>query len=57
MSNENRKIQTRLDQLAAILLHLPWLEIVTDLWKAGKKVLRGLADEGMYEVINYESIL
>ncbi len=43
--------------MVAILLRLPWLEIVADLWKASKKVLRGWTDEGMYEVLEYESVL
>lgn len=41
----------------ASLLGLPWVEIVTETWKFARKVLRGLATEGMYEVLEYESVL
>lgn len=36
---------------------LPWVEIFSEAWKFGRKVLRGLASEGMYEVLDYESTL
>jgi len=36
---------------------LSWFEIIGDLWKIGRKVMRGLASEGMYEVLDYESTL
>jgi hypothetical protein len=40
-----------------ILLDSPWLEIAGEIWKIGKKVLRGMANEGVYEVLDYESTL
>ena len=40
-----------------ILLGLPWPEILGELWKFGRKVMRGLANEGMYEVLDYETTL
>ncbi len=40
-----------------IALGLPWFEIAGELWKIGRKVMRGLANEGMYEVLEYESTL
>ena len=36
---------------------LSWLELIGDLWKIGKKVIRGLSNEGMYEVLDYETTL
>jgi len=36
---------------------LSWFEILGDLWKIGKKLMRGLSSEGMYEVLDYESTL
>lgn len=43
--------------IIAALLGGPWLEITADLWKFGKKLWRGLADEGMYEVLEHEGTL
>jgi hypothetical protein len=45
------------DQLGSLLLRFPWIEILTEAWKSGRKILRGMADEGMYEVLEYESTL
>ena len=36
---------------------LSWLEPLVNLWKMLRKALRGMADEGMYEVLAYESTL
>jgi hypothetical protein len=44
-------------RLTANLLGLPWVEILTETWKLGRKILRGLTNEGMYEVLEYESLL
>lgn len=41
----------------AALLGGPWLEITAELWQLGKKLWRGLADEGMYEVLEHEVVL
>ena len=38
-------------------LGLPWFEIAGELWRVGRKVMRGLSSEGMYEVLDYESTL
>ena len=43
--------------LTALLLGLPWVEMATEAWKLGCKVLRGLTNEGMYEVLEYDSTL
>lgn len=46
-----------LTRIVSLALGLPWVEIVTEAWKLGRKLLRGLANEGMYEVLEYESNL
>lgn len=45
------------DPFIALLLGLPWLEVVAELYKLTRKLWQGLADEGMYEVLEYESTL
>ena len=40
-----------------VLLDLPWIDILTELWKIGRKVIRGMANEGVYEAMEYESTL
>ena len=44
-------------RLASVVTGLPWVEILADAWKLGRKVLRGLANEGIYEMLDYESTL
>jgi len=41
----------------ATLFGSPWFEIMIEAWKLGHKIIRGLTDEGMYEVKEYESTL
>jgi len=56
----NNKQSNRTSSLTSIVvaaLGLPWIEIVTETWKLGRKILRGLTNEGMYEVLDYESTL
>jgi len=43
-------------ELLVNLLH-SLAETLTSAWRAGRKALRGLAAEGMYEVLEYESTL
>ena len=45
------------DQWIALIFSVPWLEVVAELYKLIRKLWRGLADEGMYEVLEYESTL
>jgi len=45
------------NKLISIILGLPWVEIATGAWKFARKILRGLSNEGMYEVLDYESTL
>jgi hypothetical protein len=46
-----------IDTLTGLLLSLPWLDILAEVLKVTKALWRGLADEGMYEVLEYESTL
>ncbi|MCH7662895.1 MAG: hypothetical protein IH859_03385 [Chloroflexi bacterium] len=36
---------------------LPWFELIGELWKLGRKIMRGLSNEGIYEVLEYETTL
>ena len=54
---ENSSKLKRLPGWATTLLDLPWIEIAGELWKISRKVMRGLSNEGMYEVLEYESTL
>jgi hypothetical protein len=40
-----------------LTLGLSWFEILGEIWKHGRTLIQGLAREGMYEVIDYESTL
>ena len=46
-----------LDRLKTALSGLPWLEVLGKLWTASRNALRGVAEEGMYEVLEYQSTL
>lgn len=50
-------MQERFKKLIDVFSYLSFVEVVYDLWKVGRKAIRGLAVEGMYEVIEYESTL
>ena len=39
------------------LFALPWIEILAEIWKLLRRLWQGLADEGIYEVLEYESTL
>lgn len=41
-------------RLLSFILDPRWVEIVAQAWKLGRKILRGLANEGIYEVLDYE---
>ena len=40
-----------------VALGLPWFEVLGEIWRQGCKLFRGQANEGMYEVLEYESTL
>jgi hypothetical protein len=43
--------------MTSILLELPWANILGEAWKYFRKLVRGLSQEGMYEVLDYEATL
>ena len=55
--SENNLSASSLTKLVTMNLGLPWFELAGEMWKIGRKVMRGLSNEGMYEVLNYESTL
>jgi len=57
MSDKKNHTPSSLIRLMTSLLGLPWVEVVTEAWKLGRKILRGLTNEGMYEVLEFESVL
>lgn len=58
MGNENHSAKvTKLPGWGIMLLDLPWIDILTELWKIGRKAMRGMANEGVYETLDYESTL
>ena len=38
----------------SLILDPRWVEAVAQVWKLGRKMLRGLTNEGVYEVLDYE---
>jgi hypothetical protein len=55
MAGENNNTSNAVTELLNALLTGPWLEVLAELWKTGRKLGRGLADEGMYEVLEHEA--
>lgn len=49
--------QSRLQSWILTLVDIPLFNIFSDLWKIGRKIVRGLSTEGVYEVLDYESTL
>ena len=45
------------ERVLGLFLRLPWFELAADFWKELRKVFRGFSDEGIYEVLEYESTL
>ena len=58
MVKEKRKNTSMgLDRVVPVLFSLPWLDIFAELVKVTRKLWQGLADEGMYEVLEHEATL
>ncbi len=57
MQNENTKTEASWPKIIAMAFGLPWFEIIGQLWKIGRKIIRGLANEGIYEVLDYKCAL
>ena len=55
--NNNTDHTKILARSIAALFELPWIKIIAEAWKLGKKLVRGLSLEGIYEVLDYESTL
>ncbi len=54
MPNENDKDNApSIARMVTLLFGVPWLEITAEVWKITKKLWRGWANEGMYEVLDY----
>lgn len=56
-NSEENSTKSSLQMWLATALGLPWFEIAGELWKIGRKLMRGLANEGIYEVLEYDSTL
>ena len=41
----------------SLILDPRWIEVIAQAWHLGRKIVRGLANEGIYEVLNYECTL
>jgi len=58
MENEEQDSQSvKLPNWGTLILGRPWLEIIGELWKIGRKIFRGFSNEGIYEVLDYETTL
>ena len=58
MAGDSRGIITaRFPKGITVTLGLSWFEILGEIWKIGRKLMQGMASEGMYEVLDYESTL
>jgi hypothetical protein len=53
----NSTVSTQIGRLLAIMLNSPWVAMAADLWSLARRLTRGMADEGMYEVVDYDSTL
>ena len=40
-----------------LLLDIPWIDVLAEVWQLIRHLWQGLADEGIYEVLEYESTL
>ena len=57
VNDQEGSVESRIQSWVLTLVDVPLFSIFSDLWKIGRKVVRGLSAEGMYEVIDYESTL
>lgn len=55
--NSEGTITAKLPKGITLTVGLPWFEILGEIWNQGSKLFRGQANEGMYEVLEYESTL
>jgi hypothetical protein len=45
------------DWFVSLLLDIPWIDVMAQVWKLVRHLWQGLADEGIYEVLEYDSTL
>jgi hypothetical protein len=58
MTESQKTISRRsIHEISPLLLKLPWLEIAAETWKLVRQLWRGMSEEGIYEVLEYESTL
>lgn len=55
--DESKSTTSFLRKFLVILFSEPSLDVLAAAWKTGKKLWQGLIEEGMYEVLEYESTL
>jgi hypothetical protein len=55
--DDARSTISRLGRLITALFDSRWIEAIAELWKLWRKFASGLAEEGMYEVLEFESTL
>jgi len=54
MQDERKQQDSPLSTALGLAVGLPWFELAGQLWKIGRKLMRGLSSEGVYEVLDYE---
>ncbi len=54
---QNSTRRSSADWWISLIFSIPWLEVIAELYKLIRKLWQGMADEGMYEVLEHESIL
>jgi hypothetical protein len=57
LEDPGKKPANSLSILSGNLSTSSWLQIAVNLWRLGRHIWRGVAPEGMYEVLEYESVL
>lgn len=57
MESENTKSDASWPKIIGMALGLPWFQIIGQVWKIGRKIIRGLSNEGIYEVLDYKCTL
>lgn len=58
MTTQKRSFSNaQLGRLLTVVFSWPWLEILAEVWKLGHQLWRGMADEGIYEVLEHEMTL
>jgi len=54
---QNNTRRSSADQWIGLVFSIPWLEVIAELYKLARKLWSGLANEGIYEVLEHESTL